>query len=312
MTDDVAADRADAGAAPGVDPDALDAKLDAAREALAERDGVLVAFSGGVDSSVVAALAHDALGDDAVACTARSETLPAAELEDARRVADEVGIRHDLVSFSELDDPDFVRNDGERCYHCRTMRLGRMYDRARELDIGTVCDGTNASDPGEGHRPGLRAVEELEVYSPLLAHGLAKPEVRAAAERYGLSVADKPSMACLSSRIPTGVEVTEERLTRIERAEALLRAWGFSQFRVRDHDGLARVEVGADELDVALDPEFARAAREHLTDLGFEHVTLDLHGYRTGSVSPDDDGAAGDADGDLADDALSREYPTGE
>jgi uncharacterized protein len=311
------------------DRDALDEKLAAARADLAGRDGVLVAFSGGVDSSVVAALAHDALGDDAVACTARSETLPEAELDDARRVADEIGVRHDEVTFSELDDPAFVANDDDRCYHCRSMRLGRMYDRAAELGIGTVCDGTNASDPGEGHRPGLRAVEELEVASPLREHGLDKADVRAAAERYGLSVADKPSMACLSSRIPTGLEVTESKLTRIERAEELLRAWGFSQFRVRDHDGLARIEVGADELDVALTTGFAAAAREHLTDLGFDHVTLDLGGYRTGSVSPGDDGEgeeegadeappadgeerreAADADaGTGADDLLSREYP---
>ena len=266
----------------------VDAKLRAARGDLAERDGVLVAFSGGVDSSVVAALAHDALGDDAVACTARSETLPAAELEEARRVADEIGIRHETVAFSELDSDAFVANDDDRCYHCRSMRLDAMFDRARDLGISTVCDGTNASDPGGGHRPGLRAVEELDAYSPLLAHDITKDEVRGIAAAYDLSVADKPSMACLSSRIPTGLEVTEERLTRIETAERLLRTWGFEQFRVRDHDGLARIEVGADELDAALDPEFARAAREHIGDLGFDHVTLDLQGYRTGSVSPEE------------------------
>ena len=257
----------------------LDAKLAAARDDLAERDGVLVAFSGGVDSSVVAALAHDALGDDAVACTARSETLPEAELSEAKRVAEEIGIRHEIVTFSELEDPQFVANDGDRCYHCRTMRLGRMYETADELGIGTVCDGTNADDIGGGHRPGLRAVDELDVTSPLLAHGLTKTDVREAADRYGLSVADKPSMACLSSRIPTGLKVTEEKLTRIERAEALLREWGFSQFRVRDHDGLARIEVGAEELHVALDPDFAAAARDRLTEIGFDHVTLDLDGY---------------------------------
>ena len=264
----------------------LDEKLAAVRDDLAERDGVLVAFSGGVDSAVVATLARDALGDDAVACTARSETLPEAELDDAKRVASEIGIRHELVEFSELDNPAFVENDGERCYHCRTMRLGKMYETAQELGIDTVCDGTNASDPGEGHRPGLRAVEELEVFSPLLAHDITKDEVREIADRYDLSVADKPSMACLSSRIPTGLEVTEEKLSRVEKAERVLRTWGFSQFRVRDHDGLARIEVAEEELDDALDPEFVRAAREHLKDVGFDHVTLDLHGYQTGSVSP--------------------------
>jgi uncharacterized protein len=279
----------------------VEAKLAAARSDLAARDGVLVAFSGGVDSSVVAAIAHDALGEDAVACTARSETLPAAELEDAKQVAQEIGIRHDIVEFSELDSEAFVSNDEKRCYHCRSMRLGAMFDRARELGIETVCDGTNASDPGEGHRPGLQAVEELDAYSPLLTHDIAKEEVRKIADQYGLSVADKPSMACLSSRIPTGLEVTEQRLTRIEKAERLLRTWGFEQFRVRDHDGLARVEVGEEELERALDPEFVRAAREHIADLGFEHVTLDLHGYQTGSVSPDDVETP---------DPVDAEYPT--
>ena len=285
-------------ASGGLDPQTAANARDA-RDALAARDGVLVAFSGGVDSSVVAALAHDAIGDDAVACTARSETLPAAELDDARTVAQEIGIRHDTVTFSELDDPDFVANDGDRCYHCRTMRLGRMYDRAHELGIATVCDGTNADDPGEGHRPGLRAVEELEVSSPLLDAGITKDEVRAIADAYGLSVADKPSMACLSSRIPTGLAVTEERLSRVEKAETLLREWGFEGFRVRDHDGLARVEIAPDELERALDPAFADAVHEHLSDLGFEYVTLDMAGYRTGSVSPGGD--AGDANGGVSD-----------
>ncbi|ELZ19202.1 ATP-dependent sacrificial sulfur transferase LarE [Natrinema limicola] len=264
----------------------VEAKREAARDDLAARDGVLVAFSGGVDSSVVAALAHDALGDDAVACTAKSETLPEAELEDAKRVADEIGIRHEIVSFSELDSDAFVENDDDRCYHCRTMRLGEMQATARELGIGTVCDGTNADDPGAGHRPGLQAVDELDVHSPLLAHDITKAEVREIAAHYGLSVADKPSMACLSSRIPTGLAVTDDRLTRIERAEALLRQWGFDQFRVRDHDGLARIEVAPEELERALTREFVETVREELSRLGFEHVTLDLHGYRTGSVSP--------------------------
>jgi uncharacterized protein len=287
----------------------LDEKLSAVRDALAERDGVLVAFSGGVDSAVVATLAYDALGDDAVACTARSETLPEEELDDAKQVADEIGIRHELVEFSELDNPDFVENDGDRCYHCRTMRLGKMYETAQRLGIDTVCDGTNASDPGEGHRPGLRAVEELEVFSPLLAHDITKDEVREIADRYDLSVADKPSMACLSSRIPTGLEVTEEKLSRVEKAERILRTWGFSQFRVRDHDGLARIEVAEEELDDALDPEFVRAARDHLSDVGFDHVTLDLYGYQTGSVSPANE--AYDEEPVVAD-VFAEDYPTGE
>jgi uncharacterized protein (TIGR00268 family) len=283
----------------------IEEKLEAMRADLADRDGVLVAFSGGVDSSVVAAVAHDALGDDAVACTAKSETLPLAELDDARRVTGEIGIRHDVVEFSELDSPEFVANDGDRCYHCRTMRLSEMFDHARELDIQTVCDGTNASDPSEGHRPGLQAVEELDAYSPLLEHDISKDEVREIADRYDLSVADKPSMACLSSRIPTGLEVTEEKLTRVEKAERILREWGFSQFRVRDHDGLARIEVAEEELAVALDPDFVETVRDHLSDLGFDHVTLDLHGYQTGSVSP----AAEESDDEpLVEDVFDTDY----
>ena len=282
----------------------VEAKLAAAREDLADREGVLVAFSGGVDSSVVAAIAHDALGDAAVACTARSETLPAAELDDARRVAEEIGIRYEEVTFSELDSDAFRRNDDERCYHCRSMRLSAMFEKASDLGIPVVCDGTNASDPGEGHRPGLQAVDELDAYSPLLEHDVTKAEVREFAREYDLSVADKPSMACLSSRIPTGLEVTEDRLTRIEKAERLLRTWGFEQVRVRDHDGLARIEVGEDELETALDPDFVRAARDHVADLGFDHVTLDLHGYRTGSVSPADEDEPSEAD------VLAAEYPT--
>lgn len=266
----------------------IDSTINEIRADLERRDGVVVAFSGGVDSSVVAALAYDALGDDAVAMTAKSETLPDAELKEASRVADEIGIRHECVSFSELDDEKFVANDEERCYYCRTMRLGELSEAARDLGIDTVCDGTNASDVGDGHRPGLAAVEELEAYSPLLAHDVAKEQVREIAEVYDLSVAEKPSMACLSSRIPTGQEVTEERLSRIERAEQLLRDWGFSQFRVRDHDGFARIEIGADELDTALDKTFVKAANEHVRAAGFDAVSLDLKGYRTGSVSPGD------------------------
>lgn len=259
------------------------------RRDLEGKDGVLIAFSGGVDSSVVAALATDALGDAALACTAKSETLPSAELAAAKRIAEEIGVQHEVIEFSELEDPNFVENEGDRCYHCRSMRLSRMFEVANERDIEAVCDGTNASDHIADHRPGMAAVQENDVYSPLLAHNVDKETVRKIAEFYGLSVAEKPSMACLSSRIPTGLQVTEKRLSRVEKAERLLRTWGFSQFRVRDHDDLARIEVGTDELEAALSPSFARAAREHLSTLGFDHVTLDLHGYTTGSVSPSDD-----------------------
>jgi len=157
----------------------------------------------------------------------------------------------------------------------------------------------------------LRAVEELEIHSPLLTHGFSKADVRATADQYGLSVADKPSMACLSSRIPTGLPVTEARLSRIERAEALIRQWGFEGFRVRDHDGLARIEVAPDDLEDALDPAFVESVRDPLQELGFEHVTLDLHGYRTGSVSPGGEEAV-EGEDPLVEDVFSVSYPGGD
>ena len=212
-----------------------------------------------------------------------------------------VFVASDAVEAGESGEVQVVA--GGRASEPRTVEV--TPDRRVELADATRVSGAGATAPGlavqRWSTPGLRAVEELDAYSPLLEHDITKEEVREIARDYGLSVSEKPSMACLSSRIPTGLKVTEERLTRVEKAETLLRTWGFEQFRVRDHDGLARIEVAPDELERALDPDFARAAREHLTDIGFEHVTLDLAGYRTGSVSP------GDSDLDLG-----AEYPTAE
>lgn len=272
----------------------VEEKLAAARDDLADREGVLVAFSGGLDSSVVAAIAHDALGVDAVACTAQSETLPAAELSAARETAEEIGIRHEVVQFSELNSDAFVRNGDDRCYHCRSMRLSVLQDRARDLGLPVVCDGTTASEAGQQDRPDLRAVDEFGVNSPLRKHGISKDEAREIARKYDLSVAEKPSMDCLSSRIPTGEKITEERLSRIETAERLLDTWGFEQYRVRDHDGVARIEVAEPELDAALDADFVQTIRDHVAELGFDHVTLDLHGFRSDSVTS---GSAADETG---------------
>lgn len=246
-------------------------------------DGLVVAFSGGVDSSLVAALAFRALGDRAVAVTAVSETLPARELSEAEAVAAEIGIRHELVHFSELDDERFVKNDASRCFFCQSMRFDQLGRLAEQLGCDVLASGTNADDVGD-HRPGLAAMRDRRVYQPLLEHGVTKDHVRALAQREGISVWDKPARACLSSRIPHGLSVTPERLRRIERAEDVLEDHGFRVFRVRDHDGVARIEVERAELPRLLERRTTIATS--LLDLGFRVVTIDLAGFRSGSLNP--------------------------
>ncbi|HEV8579851.1 MAG TPA: ATP-dependent sacrificial sulfur transferase LarE [Thermoanaerobaculia bacterium] len=248
---------------------------------LASRQSILVAYSGGVDSAVVAALAHRALGDRALAVTAAAETLAGAELDHARLLAAEIGVRHEVVTYSELDDPEFVANPSYRCYVCQGMRMSTMVRLAAERGFAVVCDGTNASDPGPD-RPGLRAVRERGVYSPLLAHGITKAETRAIAQTLGLSVWDRPANACLSSRIPHGQVVTLGKLRRIEAAEDVLAGAGFRVVRVRHDTGAARVEVGPDEV-----PRLAAIWSEvepRLRSLGFERVAFDSRGYRRGGA----------------------------
>ena len=244
-----------------------------------------VAFSGGVDSSVVAALAYKALGAEALAVTAVSETLAARELDDARAIAAEIGIPHQTIEFSELSDDDFVANTSARCFYCQTMRFGQLKAMASSIGHGVVASGSNQSDLGD-HRPGLAAMENQEVYQPLLAHEIDKSEVRSLAKWLGLSVWDKPAKACLSSRIPYGLEVTRERLRRIELAEDVLDDLGFRQYRVRDHGGIARVEISTDEMAEALDKKLLVELAARVKGAGFERVLLDMIGYRSGSLNP--------------------------
>jgi uncharacterized protein len=248
---------------------------------LAARGSVLVAYSGGVDSALVAALAVRALGERALAVTAAAETLAGAELDHARRLAAEIGIRHRVITYSELDDPEFVANPAHRCYVCQGMRMDAMRREARRLGLAVVCDGTNASDPGPD-RPGLRAVRERGIYSPLLAHGIDKPAARAMARWLGLSAWDRPANACLSSRIPHGQVVTLGKLRRIEAAEALLAGAGFQVVRVRDDQGGARVEVAAGEVERLAARWQDLAPR--LQELGFERTAFDPRGYRRGGA----------------------------
>lgn len=248
---------------------------------LASGGPVLVAFSGGVDSAVVAALAQRALGARALAVTAAAETLSGAELDQARALAREIGIAHEVVTYSELDDPEYVANPAWRCYVCQGMRMGTMVRLARTRGYSRVCDGTNASDPGPD-RPGLRAVREQGVESPLLAHGVTKDLVREIARGLGLSAWDRPANACLSSRIPHGQPVTLGKLRRVERAESLLLERGFRVVRVRHEEAGARVEVGGEEVGrlEALWPEIL----PDLLALGFRAATLDPSGYRSGGA----------------------------
>jgi uncharacterized protein (TIGR00268 family) len=259
----------------------LDLRIRTLLADLSGRGSVLVAYSGGVDSAVVAALAHQALGERSLAVTAAAETLAGAELDHARRAAAEIGIRHEIVTYSELDDPEFVANPSHRCYFCQGMRMDRMLREAEERGYAVVCDGTNASDPGPD-RPGLKAIRERGIYSPLLEHGVTKDETRAIARSLGLSVWDRPANACLSSRIPHGQVVTLGKLRRIEKAEEILAAAGFRVVRVRHDDGTARVEVGAGEVErlASLWPDL----EPRLVGLGFARALYDPHGYRRGGA----------------------------
>jgi len=260
---------------------AIEDKITKIVEALALKGSVLIAFSGGVDSSVLAALAQKALGEKAVAVTADSQTLAPGELESAKAVADEIGIRHEVVFYDELNEPGFSNNPVERCYYCKKGLLREMKKLAAKLGMNTVVEGTNFSDL-KGHRPGRRAVEEEGAYNPFVEFEVTKKEIREMARVFGLSVADKPSMACLSSRFPYGQKITEDSLKRVGYAEDFLRNSGFRVVRVRDHGGIARIEImpGAmrDFMEIRDDvvSEFKK--------LGFSYVTLDLVGFRSGSM----------------------------
>lgn len=263
----------------------LDEKLDNLTQMLKEMGTVIVAFSGGVDSSFLAAAAQRALGDKAVAVTAYSETLPESERQEAITIAQQIGIRHVLLHISELVSEDFVANTPDRCYYCKKERFDALRQWADEQAIAWVLEGSNADDQSD-YRPGMRAVDELAgVRSPLLEAGLTKDEIRTLSREWGVPTWNKPSAACLSSRVAYGLPITAERLKQIELAEAYVKQFCSGQIRVRHHDNLARIEVSPADIPVLADPEKATLINEELRKLGFTYVTLDLSGYRTGSMN---------------------------
>ena len=249
------------------------------------KGGVVIAFSGGVDSSTLAAVSHSVLGEKVVAVTAESPTYTPEELDEAKNVAKEIGIKLYVVETDELSNEDFSKNPENRCYYCKKELLKRLKTVANELGFKAVFEGTNFSDL-TGHRPGFKVVKEMEnVYSPWVDTRFTKEEIRAVARKMGLSVQNKPPLACLASRISYNERITAEKLERIGKAEQIVKKiTGVQQLRVRDHNGLARIEVGRDERKLFCNVEILDKIFDDLKRIGFKYVTLDLEGYRTGSM----------------------------
>ncbi len=261
------------------------AKRDELLRLLASFGSCAVAYSGGVDSAVVAKAAQLALGDAAVVVTGVSPSLADGELEEAHHVATLIGVRHVALKTGEFDNPDYVDNSPDRCYYCKTELYGELRELARKLDLAVLVNGANVDDMGE-HRPGMRAANEFGVRSPLTECGLTKEEVRQLATVWRLPVADKPSMPCLSSRIAYGEQVTPERLRMVDQAEKIVRTLGIKNVRVRYHAGdVARIEMPLDALGDCCDPIIRSALVDQLQALGFKFITLDLEGFRSGSMT---------------------------
>jgi len=267
-----------------VSTDALHRKLKTLRHTLTDMQSVLVAFSGGIDSSFVLKIAHEQLGRRALGVTAVSPTFPASELDIATRVAAGIGARHEIVQTDQLAIPAFAQNDATRCFHCKTD-LYQLLDGLREPRASRwIVDGTNLDDLGDD-RPGIKAAREWNVRSPLVEARLSKSDIRTLAKELGLPNWDKPAAACLSSRIPRGTPITVDKLRRVEQAEEVLLREGFRQIRVRDHGEIARIEIGQEEFARLNEPERRGRISCRFREIGFRFVCVDLQGYRPGGIS---------------------------
>jgi uncharacterized protein len=263
----------------------LEEKYRTLREAIRSLGSVVIGYSGGVDSTLLLKVAVGELGERALAVIGTSATFPSREYEEAVRIALMIGARYEEVATEETDNLKFLENPPDRCYFCKTELFSKLNDIARERGIPWIADGTITDDIGD-FRPGMRAKKEQNVRSPLLEAGLSKSDVRAISRELGLPTWEKGSFACLSSRFPYGFPITKESLARVDAAESLLRDLKFRYFRVRHHDDTtARIEVGAEELQRFADPSLRDAILKRLKELGFTYVTLDLQGYRTGSMN---------------------------
>lgn len=272
------------GPPPAVEPQALEAKREKLYGILRDLENVIVAYSGGIDSAYLAWVANEVLGDRAVAITADSASIPESHKRDAEQFAREQGFRHEYIDTYEFDNPDYVKNDKDRCFHCKDELFTRLEQVGRERGVANIIYGVNMDDLGD-YRPGQRAAKIHEVKAPLVEAGLYKAEIRELARLAGLPVWDRPASACLSSRIPYGTAVTPTVVKTVEKGEEEIKALGFRQFRVRFHGELVRIEIAREELEKALDPSMAARFVEIFKPLGFHYVTLDLEGYRQGSMN---------------------------